>query len=463
MMRKVLGMVGLCLLSAQDVKATFLLTEGETWKGVRQTCIDHDQFDDSFKYTREELEQGLVSDLRLQGIHARYIPQTCWDLFAVYNRYRSNYPLPGQSAVEGSWHKLNNAFVDYLRTHQDVREAFQSKRYDDVTCLLAADLSAHLKRFHKEVRPLASQPGGPLLGNSHEDVKMWLYADSHFPELTDILVKATRIEADCFSKDQVPLWRHSRHTLGIKLQSGAQLSLLDMPMLRQLMVKVPSDNPQFGQDKFKLSLGTLSFGFSLLACFTKDGSLAGLCDYNFTSACSMSYFMQELRDRAYIENRLPFRTYEDRDVTPEEARKHFIDGSTLLVMRLPKGEISKTAASNGPHLRQQTPWYIPNISPYDWVSQSGEQGHPRRLGNIFRNDESFIASRVSNNSTIELALELIEELKGAELLAYGGRMDEEFLCDRKEKNRENYRAFAAELQSGPEAINHIMGQLRTHH
>lgn len=463
--------------ACQLTHATFLLSEKNELIPLSTNYLSHPDFDKAHLLTITELENGLWKDLNKQNIIATYIPQTCWDLFALLTYYNEEFNINGDKEKFSSyWVNINNSMINFIRSQPDALDHYKNKQFDELSRIFSRSIQAHLKKYHTEVERICGMAGDKIGRGSSTSTQMWLFSDSHFPEIEQILVQATRIEQECFEKDEIPFWRHSRTKITVPFNQK-DLSIIDMPLFKTLKQKHGANKVfnwgrgvESDEEDCSLALGTLSYGFSLLANMKNDGSMGGLCDYGIFSACTFSYFLQDLRDNVYAKGTLPFYQPGELSITSEEVAQNLRQDSTLQVIRFPKALFSMHHKDQRgrQYTSQSCAWYIPLKSAMSWIELRGERSHPRHRGTFLKHHESDLHSILTlpieqdgDASIIRHARLLIEQTNTMQILAIGTRIindPQDVECQQLLAAR---ATFANEILEAADAQNTLQQILKT--
>ncbi len=406
-------LVLLTIITTPMANATFLLSEDQELTPLREDWIHHKQMDLTHLLTRAELENGFIRDLEKKGIVANYIPQTCWDLYALLNYYRKEYVLPNVKPVNSWWINVNNALNLEIKGTTQLSQLYSTKNFPEMSRYFAKEITKHLQRYNSSDKMYRTHQMDRV--NEHaEKTLMWLFADKFFPEIEQILVQATQIEEECYFRDLIPFWRHSRTIINVN-HDNQSLSVMDVPLIITMM----------SGNKSKLAMSTLSYSFSLLANFINDGTMAGICDYGQTSACSLSYYMQDLRDGCYAAGKLPYYHFASSILTTQEAQKKLLKGATLYVVKLPKKVFHNLILGSS----NMGDWFVPQHKPSSWIEDRGETSHPRFRGTHLSNSEESDRKLFQNHREItndhDLLLfvkSFIEETQNIQILTLGGKL-----------------------------------------
>lgn len=454
------------LFICHPAQATFLLSDEKEFGAVPEKAYSHPQLGIAHLLPKAELESGICTAFRQKHIQAIRIPQTCWDLFAVLNHYRKKFAIPGTKAVGTEWVRLSNGLIHFIRSDPGRLASFQNGQFGEITRSLAREINNHLNRYHCEVKKISGVRGDSVEFDSSMDTKMWLYAHSHFPQLEKILVHATAIEQSCYERDEIPLWRHSRTSIPGGTDKDPP-KVIDIPLYFHI------EHLEDGRQQKKLALGTMSYGFSLLANYIHDGEVGTICNYNPLSACTFSYFMQHIRDEVYVDQGLPFYVFGEIFYPRESAAKKIRRDSILSVVRMPKSLFKAHYEHDGRyiHTSESYNWFMPLIHSTTWVHTRGEAAHPRHKGTALKQVEKkndgislyqISAERAikSNQDLFALAIRMVQQTH-MHILAIGYNIvtdDTDARCVKLLSDRE---AFTEQVLKSPNATELLRPILKT--
>lgn len=353
-----------------------------------------------------------------------HIPQTCWDLFVLHNDYRRMLPISGVTFLKSTdFVDLSNDFVNHILNNDTLLDHYKNRRYSDISGIFISEIRSHINKYNTTIEKIFFMKGES--DNDYQtSLKVFGHTDTLFPEIEQLLVKATTIEQDCYEMDQFPLWRHSRTSLKLPLEGNLnplENIIIDLPIYQMI---TEDYNPH--KTSKKLGIGTLCYGFSLLADFMGDGAIADLGNFKTTSACTISYFMTELLSHKYASGvEFPFNLFEWYD--REEVRNSMKNETfTVSVTRLPK--LSNAHMSMNDALEKS--WFIPEkISANNWITSRGEKSHPRHKGtHLNRIEQKTKIFRITNiwndDMLIPVLKEFLAETKNMEILVLNSQVCE---------------------------------------
>ena len=382
------------------------------------------QFQTLHELTKTDQKEFFEEFKGKTGINMIHIPQTCWDLFVLHNNYRRMLPINNISfSKSNDFVDLSNDFVNHIINNNTLFDHYKNGQYSNISGIFISEIRSHINKYNTNVKKIFLMEGETGV-DCRTCLKIFGHTDTLFPEVEKLLVMATGIEQECYDADEFPLWRHSRTSLMAPLEENLdQLNhiIIDLPLYQLL-------NNGHTTDKTpkKLAIGTLCYGFSLLADFIGDGAIAGLGDFRTTSACTLSYFITELLSRKYASGtKFPF-YLSTWGVTLHELKEKMKNETfTVSVTRLPK--ILNSPKSMGDVLVKT--WFIPEmISANNWITSRGEESHPRHKGSHLQHDENkniFEIKQIWNdNMLIQVLKDFLAETKNMKILILNGQVCE---------------------------------------
>lgn len=412
----------------QFAQAAFIFSEGTELAPLSQKSqlgLQNKLYEYKYSTTFHKLHELTKADQQVffngidTGVTMIHVPQTCWDLFILHNDYRRMLPIKGipflkyQSSMDFS---LNNDFINHIIKNEELFDHYINGRYSEISGVFLTEIRSHIKKFNAEVKKLFIMEG-EIGDDCKTCIKIFGHSDTLFPEIDKLLIKATAIEQECYDADELPLWRHSRTTLKAPLDGNLENTvntIIDLPIYQKITQKYNNNVKSVTKT---LGIGTLCYGFSLLADFIGDGTIASIGDFKTTSACTMSYFMTELLSSKYASGtEFPF--YIFKGWLGQEELKDSMKKETfsVTVTRFPK--LTKSCLSE----KLDQTWFIPEVRANDWVTSRGEESHPRHRGTHLNKDEESnkrnyqIKNIWNDNDLISVLKKFIGETNNMEIL-----------------------------------------------
>lgn len=368
-------------------------------------------------------------------VKATFIPQTLWDLFIYMNVLQQQHVVPGREFTKITDHlrifDLSCQMRGFISTN-NLNQAMHGKQFDVVVKIMLDSIQRHLQAYVS---------GGKELGDA---TNIWLHLNH--PSLRvigDLLARSCHLEQRAYDNDQLPLWRHSRTNVKLTV-NGQDTQVCDVPFYTLTKISVSWSDLNKGTETQTFGLGALSYAYSLIGNIIYDGTINSLGDNRGNSACTLSYLMAEVRDRAHVKGTLPFTpvgSHWDMN-TKDKLSANLPTLSFVSILLMPKAFVVNSHE-----------WYLPEIPPSSWISQDGERSHPRHRGTIPGQPQNADVyqcrqSYTTEHALLNLAANFIDQSSTMEILIVNGEIVTKDHQPTIEKIIHDRRAVANILRSG---------------